>query len=119
MPGNPIVHLELSTHDRVALGNFYAELFGWKVQQDDQLNYTTFEAQEGFGGGFNPINETNPAGTTVAYIGVEDIETTLARIEERGGKTLVPKTEIPGFGWFALFADLSGNTVGLYTAMQP
>ena len=119
MPGNPIVHIEFSALDRVALANFYAELFGWKVEQIPEMNYATFEAQEGFGGGFNPVGEDFPAGSTMAYIGVDDIEATLARIEAMGGKTLAPKGEIPGFGWFAIFSDPTGNKVGLYTAMQP
>ena len=37
------------------------------------------------------------------------------RAESLGAKTLMPKTSIPGIGWFALFADPTGNQVGLYT----
>jgi predicted enzyme related to lactoylglutathione lyase len=31
----------------------------------------------------------------------------------------MPKTEIPGFGWFGMFMDPTGNRVGLYTSMNP
>jgi predicted enzyme related to lactoylglutathione lyase len=32
---------------------------------------------------------------------------------------VVPKTEIPGIGWFGVFTDPTGNKVGLYTAQSP
>ena len=35
-------------------------------------------------------------------------------VEARGGKTILPKTEIPGVGWFAFFADPTGNQVALF-----
>lgn len=70
------------------------------------------------GGGLNPVSENNPAGTVSVYIGTDDIEATLAKIEANGGKTLMPKSEIPQTGWFAFFQDPSGNNVALYTAME-
>jgi predicted enzyme related to lactoylglutathione lyase len=27
----------------------------------------------------------------------------------------VPKTEIPGMGWYAIFSDPTGNRIGLFT----
>jgi predicted enzyme related to lactoylglutathione lyase len=36
----------------------------------------------------------------------------------QGGKILAPKTEIPGMGWFAFFADPNGNRLALYRAMN-
>lgn len=115
MSKHPIVHIEFSAANRETTGKFYADIFGWEVQQVPEMNYATFASQEGLGGGFNPVNETSPAGTTVVYIGTDDIEATLRDIERQGGKTIVPKSEIPGMGWFAIFTDPTGNKVGLYT----
>ena len=39
----------------------------------------------------------------------------LAKIEANGGKAIMPKTEIPGVGWFGVFADATGGTLALYT----
>jgi len=47
-----------------------------------------------------------------------NIEATLAKIKAHGGTTAVPKTEIPGMGWFAIFNDPTGNMIGLYQAME-
>ena len=116
MPKHPIVHIEISANDRVAAGKFYGDLFGWSIEQSPEINYATFTAGDGPGGGLNPVTETNPAGTVIVYVGTDDIEATLKQAESLGGKTVYPKTEIPGFGWFALFQDPTGNTLGLYTA---
>ena len=116
----PIVHVEFSTKDREADGSFYSELFGWQVTQMPEMNYATFETQEGVGGGLNPVTDQYPAGTVTVYVGTEDIDATLSKAEKLGGKILVPKSEIPGVGWFAFFIDRSGNKIGLYTQLlQP
>ena len=117
MSKHPIVHVEFSTHDREATGKFYADLFDWKIEQMPEMSYATFEAEGGPGGGFNPVTEENPAGTVVVYVGTDDIDASLAKAESLGGKTLVPKSEIPNYGWFGLFRDPTSNMVGLYTAM--
>ncbi len=116
MSKHPIVHIEFSAHNREAAGKFYADLFGWKVQQIPEMNYATFEAEGGPGGGFNPVSETYPAGTVLVYVNSDDINTTLSQVESLGGKVIVPKSEIPGVGWFAIFSDPTGNQVGL---LQP
>ncbi len=117
MSDHPIVHIELSTKDRLATGKFYADLFGWKVEQLPEMNYATFSAEGGPGGGFNPINDTNPAGTILVYVGTDDIEASLAKAVSLGGKILRRKTEIPAMGWFAIFQDPDGNSVALFKSM--
>lgn len=115
---SPIVHVEISAEDRQESADFYAKIFGWEMQHHDEMNYTTFSTgQENMGGGLNPVSDDIPAGTVVVYIGSEDIEADLEKIEAHGGQTLVPKTEIPQMGWFAWFKDPSGNTLALYTNM--
>jgi hypothetical protein len=115
MSTHPIVHIEISTLNREASGKFYSDLFGWHVDQMPDLNYASFDTHEGVGGGFNPVGDSNPAGQVTVYVGTEDIDATLASAEKLGGKTFVPKSEIPGMGWFAIFTDPSGNNIGLYT----
>jgi predicted enzyme related to lactoylglutathione lyase len=118
MAKHPIVHIEFSAQDREQAGKFYSDVFGWKVQQIPEMNYATFEAEGGPGGGFNPVSDDYPAGTVFVYIQSDDIEATLKKIEAAGGKALIPKTEIPTVGWFAFFSDPTGNKVALYTDME-
>jgi predicted enzyme related to lactoylglutathione lyase len=116
MSKHPVVHVEISATNLGAASKFYADLFGWKIEHIPEMNYATFEPGEGVGGGFNPVTEENPAGSVVVYIGTDDIEASLAKAEQLGGKAIVPKTEIPGMGWFGMFLDPIGNKIGLFTA---
>jgi predicted enzyme related to lactoylglutathione lyase len=116
MLGHQIVHVEFSAKDRKALSKFYANVFGWEVEDIDQMDYTTFKAGEGLGGGFNPVNETTLPGTTTVYIGTDDVTASLKAVEEAGGTILVPESDIPNMGKFGLFRDPQGNLVGLFNA---
>jgi hypothetical protein len=118
MSKHPIVHIEFSAKDREEAGKFYSDLFDWNVQQMPEMNYAMFETGEGVGGGLNPVQENNPAGTVAVYVGTDDIEATLKRVDVLGGKVIMPKTEIPNTGWFAFFLDPTGNQIGLYTALE-
>jgi uncharacterized protein len=113
MSKHPIIHVELSTHDREASGKFYADVFGWEIRQIPEMNYATFRTGEGVGGGLNPISDSNPAGTITFYIETDDVDVTLKDIAAHGGKILAEKLEIPGVGWFGVFQDPSGNIVSL------
>ncbi len=119
MASHPIVHVEISAKDPVAAGKFYADVFGWKVETDPQFNYTQFQGEGGPGGGFVKPDETYKVGDIVPYLDTDDIDATLRKIESAGGKVMLPKTEIPGQGWFAFFSDPTGNRMGLYTSVRP
>ena len=51
---------------------------------------------------------------TLVYLAVADIEATLVKIQEKGGKVLLPKTSIGQYGVIAHFRDSEGNRVGLH-----
>ncbi len=118
MSKHPIVHIEFSAEDPLAAAKFYSDVFGWKTEHMPEMNYVTFDAEGGPGGGFNPIGEQVKPGDVFVYVATGDIEATLAKAESLGGKTITPKTEIPGVGWFALFSDPTGNTVGLFAGLE-
>jgi predicted enzyme related to lactoylglutathione lyase len=115
MTSHLVTHLEIAASDPNAAAEFYKEVFGWKIEVDENMNYVQFMAEEGgIGGAFTEVSENNPAGTVLAYVTIDDIEVSLGKIEANGGKTIMPKTEIPGIGYFAVFADATGGTLGLY-----
>lgn len=114
-----VVHVEIPAADVEAAGNFYRDLFDWKLQHDPELNYTQWEAGDGTGGGFPAVSDDTPAGHVLVYIHSDDIETDLKNVEKLGGRVVHPKTEIPQIGWFGLFQDPTGNVLGLYTSMNP
>jgi predicted enzyme related to lactoylglutathione lyase len=114
MSKHPIVHIEFSAADLSAAVEFYGNLFGWETQQMPEMNYATFDPGTPPGGGFNPLSDQVKAGDVLVYVATDDIDATLAKVESLGGKTLLPQTEIPNVGWFAMFSDPTGNTVGLF-----
>ena len=118
MTGYPLTHLEISASDPQAAGKFYSALFGWKLEVDPTFDYVQFVPPSGPGGAFPKVDgEIFKPGVIIPYIHADDIEAVLAKAETLGGKTLVPKSEIPGIGWFAHFTDPTGNRIGLYTGM--
>ena len=64
----------------------------------------------------SPQDRPSHYGSRVYFTAEPSIEAWLQRIEEAGGKTLVPKTPIgEGRGHFAYFEDSEGNRVGLHS----
>jgi len=117
MPDHPIVHIEFAASDLTAAAKFFSDLFGWKTDHMPEMNYVSYEAPPGPGGGLSPVDgKTYNPGDVIPYVQTEDIQATLAKAETLGGSIVQPETEIPGFGWFALFRDPTGNRIGLYTA---
>ena len=114
-----VVHVEIPAADVPSAAKFYESLFGWKMQHDDQFDYTMWQDGNGSGGGFNKASDEHPAGQVLVYIASDNIEADLQQVEKLGGSVVTPKTEIPGTGWFALFKDPTGNTLALYTSMRP
>jgi hypothetical protein len=50
---------------------------------------------------------------------VEDLDATLAKVEQGGGVIVVPKMEIPNVGWLAYFKDTEGNIFGAMQSLSP
>jgi uncharacterized protein len=119
MSNHPIAHIEIPTTNPEAAGKFYSDVFGWKIETNLAHNYVTFQAEGGLRGGFNePSEPTYKPESPLVYLATDDIETTLATIEAHGGKTLLPKTEIPHVGWWAVFTDPAGNRFGLFISAR-
>ena len=114
-----ICHLEIPTTDLKKSGEFYRELFGWEIDYGWGPDYAVFNTGEGVlsGGGLDRKDKINP-GNVIIYIQVNDINGMLAKAEKLGGRKVQEKREIPNVGWFCLFKDLDGNTIGLFTPKQ-
>ena len=114
--GAPVTWFEISTGDAKGVRDFYANLFGWKLQVlEDANDYALVDTDVdgAIGGGIGGAEGENQV---IFYIEVDDPQAYLDRIEEAGGKTIVPVTEIPEMVTFAQFADPQGNVVGLVKA---
>ena len=52
---------------------------------------------------------------TSALANLNDVAAEAARVEEAGGKLIVPKTDIGEFGFFAQCIDTEGNRIGMHS----
>ena len=108
-------HIEIPFDDEERAKRFYSGVFGWQFSEAPGFEgYPLYRAGPGgLGGGLGKRGEM--AGeTTRNYISVDDIDAAVAKIEELGGTITVPKSEIPGMGWYAAGTDSEGNTLAIY-----
>ncbi|MDP9297822.1 MAG: VOC family protein [Actinomycetota bacterium] len=113
---NAVTHFEIHGRDGRKAQDFYASLFGWKIDADNPMNYGIVSAPdgEGIGGGISRAMGGEPMVTI--YVEVEDLEATLKTAESLGGKTVLPPSDVPGGPKLAQFADPDGNVIGLTQA---
>ncbi len=89
------------------------------MEHVEEMDYTMWDPHEGPGGGFSQVDENVKPGDVIIYVNSDDIEADLKKAAELGGTVLREKEEIPNTGWFGMFKDPTGNTIALYTSMNP
>ena len=98
--------------------NFYTELFGWKIERAPGpieyygISTATADGEKGLGGGM--AKREKPNQTITNYVDVSSIDECLAKVEGLGGKTVLPKTPVPGIGYTAVCLDTENNAFGLW-----
>ena len=119
----PVVHFEIGSKDLAKTRAFYKDLLGWQSEEGapnmamlSNLGSYAEDKTEGIGGHFSSLGH-EPHQYVTVYAQVDDIDATLKQAEKLGGKTVVPKQEVPRMGHFAWFADPEGNVIGLWTPM--
>jgi len=81
--GHPVVHFEVVGKDGKKLQEFYSQLFDWKIDANNPMNYGIVEAQEGgIGGG---IAESATPLVTI-YVQVADLQASLSKAESLGSE---------------------------------
>jgi len=107
----PIVFFDIAAPELANQAQFYKDIFGWQVGPDGRLSVPAASPLPGLLR-VEPSNQ-GPVTERVIYLGVPDINATLARITARGGAVVLPRTEVPGVVVVALFTDPAGNRMGL------
>ncbi|MFQ6129087.1 MAG: VOC family protein [Thermoplasmata archaeon] len=106
--------VEVRTRDLEKARSFYENLFRWKIsgKKNEDFAYWHIDTGEKPEGGMWRMPQDKPLGILV-YIAVEDIDATLEKVEELGGKVTLPKSPA-GNSFRAEFEDPDGNTFGLW-----
>jgi predicted enzyme related to lactoylglutathione lyase len=123
-----IVHFEIPADDVEKLRKFYSELFGWKITHTPMgpIDYWLIETvpiddkgepiRPGVNGGM--YKRETPNEVPVNYIGIEDIDESIAKLEALGGAIVQGKQEVPGVGYIAVGRDPEGNAVAMIQSLR-
>jgi predicted enzyme related to lactoylglutathione lyase len=117
--GQPVVHFEIIGKDGERLQSYYSDLFGWKIDADNPMNYgmvaregNTNPEGVGIGGGIGRGPE-GYEGHVMFYIEVPDVEAALAKAESLGGKRMMGPETLMDQIELGHFTDPEGHLVGV------
>jgi uncharacterized protein len=114
---NPIVHWEIQSKDRKKAQEFYKNLFGWHIDDNNQWEYGMVDthAEGGINGGIGQCQDGSNRITF--YAQVDNLQAYLNKAEKLGGKTVMPPTALTDDMSLAMFTDPEGNFIGLVKGM--
>ena len=128
---DPVVHFEIPAEDRNRMSDFYSSVFGWKTKMlgPEMGNYVTAATGEIDGrgwpvqpgvinGGFYMKRKDVPNESPSIVISVDNIQESIKKITEAGGKVFAGPHEIPGVGLYASFYDIEGNRASILQPMM-
>jgi predicted enzyme related to lactoylglutathione lyase len=118
-----IVHFEIPSDDIERSKKFYNDLFGWKIDKwpgsehiaHDYWMITTTddEGNEALRGGMMKRQSPQQQGMT-NYFDVKSVQEYSVKVEQLGGKVILPKRPVPGMGYFAVCTDTENNGFGIF-----
>ena len=95
-------HFEIPADDVARAKTFYSKLFGWQIAPVEGFeDYWMIQMGDEQDPGVGLMKRQAPGQTPVSYVQVESVDDYAAKVEELGGKVIMPKTPVPGMGWFA------------------
>jgi uncharacterized protein len=106
---------ELLTADAKAAKAFYDAVIGWTIDAEAPpggMDYRMIHTSDGHAGGVMQLNADMIAGGAksvwLGYIGVDDVDASVAAITAAGGQVHLPPFDVPGAGRIAMVADPQG-----------
>ncbi|MDG4827559.1 VOC family protein [Asanoa sp. WMMD1127] len=122
-----VTHFEIPADDVQRAERFYAESFGWNIQDMPEMSYamlgTTPSGQDGrpkdpgaINGGM--MKRSGMFKAPVVTIDVDDIDEALATVEKNGGTTRMGRQAVGDMGFTGYFSDTEGNLIGLWQSAR-
>jgi predicted enzyme related to lactoylglutathione lyase len=111
---NSMSWLELTTTNTALATKFYVEMFGWRTEvvSMGEFDYTLlYNGQEQIAGLMpqpKPMVEAKAPSFWTVYFEVADCDATATRAKQLGGDIVMPPTDIPNVGRFAVLKDVDG-----------
>jgi hypothetical protein len=114
---------ELMTTDPEAAREFYTQLFGWGSTPMEMPNgtYTTLQVGEASVAGLMkiPPDAKGMPPNWGCYVTVDNVDATCKRVEQLGGKIIMPVMEVPTVGRMAVIQDPQGAVLSVITYAGP
>ena len=117
--GNPLCHFEFAVTDVERSQRFYKSLFDWEFDSQSMPGYSLINTGSEPGGGMMDVKPEMPGPCLSVYFLVDDIAAALKKAAELGGRVLVPETQIPNVGAFAVIGDPDGLSFGVFKSQGP
>ncbi len=120
---NPVIWFEIPVTDLIRASAFYQKVFDYSItfREKKSMKMGVFPLinAPGISGALVQVKGYTPHHSgTVVYFFVNNIENTLEKVINNGGKLLIPNTDIGEEGYIAQFEDSEGNQVGIYKAKE-
>ena len=116
-----LVWFEIPADDLKRAKKFYGALLGWKINpipgMADYWHIDTGGADASPDGGLMKRKCPEQQGI-MNYLLVESLDKGMAKVEKLGGKVLMPRTEVPQMGFFAICQDTEKNAFALWEAQK-
>lgn len=112
---------ELATTDVDGAKGFYGENFNWGSGQvmnmGDGQYHMVMRGEDPVAGMFTKPAEM-PVSAWTFYVNVTDVEASVAKAQELGGKVMMPPMTVPDMVTFAVLADPAGGVVGIAQSLK-
>jgi uncharacterized protein len=114
-PAGAFSHVELISKDTAKSVKFYEKVFGWKF--DNAGEGYMFVSPPAMPTGAVRSPQAGESAGSLSYIEVKDVAKTLKDAEIAGARVIVPKTEIPNMGQYAVFLAPGDVPQGIFQTL--
>jgi uncharacterized protein len=115
-----LVHFDIAVDDVGKAVSFYKAVMGWKIEKyggeamGEGVEYYMVMPggdEEAVGGGIG--KKQTPEQSVLNYYTADGgLEAFNKRVTDNGGKVMMEKMPVPGYGWFSVCTDPEGNPFG-------
>ena len=122
-----VVHFEIPFDNKDRAMKFYADTFGWNLQEMPEMSYVMATTAD-VGSDMRPkepgaingglMQRPKEAPHPTIYLDVPSVDDAIKKVKAAGGKVVTPTTPIPGMGAYGRVSDTEGNVIGLFQSNQ-
>ncbi|PWU81604.1 MAG: glyoxalase [Candidatus Nitrosopolaris wilkensis] len=122
-----IVYFQIPSDNIERSKVFYNQLFGWKIDKFPESNtpegmenwtVTTTDDKGNKALGDGMSKRQMPQQQITNFIDVKSVDEYSSKVEKLGGKAVVPKTAVPGTGYYAVCVDTENNSFGIFESNE-